>query len=197
MQPGINIHKPGKPLTASALRLIAATIFITAALTLTVSCDKAYDGWPGRAYVALAWYGHEPDYIEMGNEYIPALFYWNEYYRVAPGMYWIYYEGRYRRGGRDYEYSWELEYEVWEVPGTRGKPFRDGEDGPDAWFTIELTPDGPEVLYEESYPLKSALSNDDAGLILQNEDEIIFEKYSNNYGIRIRYKKAHPRSAGE
>lgn len=194
MQPEIYNNKLSIRQPAPGIRLIPASILLAAALFLLASCEKGYDGWPGRAYVALAWYGDEPDYIELENEYIPSVFYWDEYYRVAPGFYWLYYEGHYRRGGRDYEYAWDMEYEVWENPGTRGKPFKDGEDGPDAWFTIELTPDGPEILYEESYPLKSAIPDKEAEIIVQNDDEIIIEKHNNNYSIRIRYKKADPRS---
>ncbi len=171
-------------------------LFILVLLLILGSCEKGHDGWPGRAYVALSWLEHEPDYIELDNEYIPAVFYWDEYYRVAPGLYWIYYEGIHSRRGKLYEYAWEIEYEVWENPGERGKPFKDGLDGPDGYFTIELAPDGPEVYYEEFSPAKSATADENAGIVFRNDEEIIVEKHDNNFTLRIRYKKVDPRSAG-
>ena len=171
-------------------------LLILALFLMLGSCEKGHDGWPGRAYVALSWWEHEPDYIELDNDYIPVVFYWDEYYRVAPGSYWIYYEGVHSRRGKLYEYAWDLEYEVWENPGEQGKPFKDGLDGSDGYFTIELAPDGPEVYYEEFYPAKSATDGDNAGIILHSDDEIIIEKHSNNFSLRVKHRKVDPRPAG-
>lgn len=191
----LKIPWPGKSITIIRLKHFLPLLLILAALLLPAACEKGDDGWPGRAYVALSWYGHEPEFIEIENEYIPSVFYWDEFYRVAPGLYWVYYEGSYRRGGRDYAYAWELDYEVWENPGERGRPFKDGEDGPDAYFTVELTPEGPEIYHEDASYRKSAEDGNTPEIISNSGEEIILEKQDGNFSIRIRYRKTESRNA--
>lgn len=179
-------------------RLIVFGILLLAALLILGSCKKGEDGYPGFAFVEFTWIDTEPEYIEVENEFIPAIFYWNWFYRVDPGLYFIYYEGVHWRGGRGHPYAWELEYEVWENPGTKGKPFwQDGEDGPDAYFTIECSPFGPELYYEEFFPEKSAVSDQEYDIILDNGEEIVIERQHNQYNIRLRYKRVDPRGSGQ
>jgi hypothetical protein len=176
------------------LRKMYNLFILIAAILLLNSCEKGYDGWPGKAFVGFIWIDDEPAYIEFENEYIPSMFYWDEYYRVAPGLYYVYYEGEHFIGNQLYEYAWELEYEVYEIEGERGRPFRrDGTDGPDTYFTIECSPHGPELYFEEFYKEKSADIKGEAEVIINNGEEIIIEKTENNFGLRLRYKKTEPR----
>ncbi|TVR68276.1 MAG: hypothetical protein EA408_13710 [Marinilabiliales bacterium] len=173
----------------------AAWALLAAVLLLLPSCYKGEYGQPGLAFVAFTWIDDEPAYIEIENEFIPPVFYWDWFYRVDPGLYYIYYEGVHRRGGRLNPYAWELEYEVWENPGKKGKhPWQVGPDGPDAYFTIELTPFGPEVFYEEVYPEKSAQLEDETEIIMNNGDVIIIEKQNKNHTLRLTYRKVAPRN---
>ena len=176
------------------LRLTLAAILLLAVALLISSCEKGSYGEHGLAFVAFTWVEDEPEYIEIENEFIPAVFYWDWFYRVDPGLYYIYYEGNHRRGGRIIPYAWELEYEVWENPGKKGKAFwQPGDDGPDAYFTIELSPFGPEVIYEEVYHEKSAVPVEEQEDIISDSEEFIIEKQSNNYNLRLRYKRVEPR----
>ncbi len=181
---------PSKPKT----RLLALALLLAAGFLLLPSCYKGEYGQPGLAFVAFTWVEDEPEYIEIENEFIPPVFYWDWFYRVDPGHYYIYYEGVHSRRGRTNPYAWELEYEVWENPGKKGKhPWQIGPDGPDAYFTIELSPFGPEVFYEEVYPEKSAQLEDEPEIIMNNGDVIIIEKQSNNHSLRLTYRKVEPR----
>ncbi len=185
---GISIQK---------LRLIVAAILLLAVILLILSCEKGSYGEHGLAFVAFTWIEDEPEYIEIENEFIPAVFYWDWFYRVDPCIYYIYYEGNHWRGGRTNPYAWELEYEVWENPGKKGKhPWQTGSDGPDAYFTIELSPFGPEVFYEELYHEKSAVPVEEHEVIINDSEEIIIEKQSNSYNLRLRYKRVEPRGSG-
>ena len=80
------------------LRPTVTGIFLLAVILLISSCEKGSYGEYGLAFVAFAWIEDEPEYIEIENEFIPALFYWDWFYRVDPGLYYIYYEGDHRRG---------------------------------------------------------------------------------------------------
>lgn len=166
---------------------------ILAVLLLFSSCEKGYDGDPGMAFVSLIWTEDEPDYVENDNEFIPVSFIWDWYYPAAPGLYFTFYEGTHRAGGQLYEYAWEIEYEVWENPGKAGRPFVDGDNGPDAYFTIECNPYGPDTYYEEAYPEKSASAIYNSDTLLNNGNEIVIEKSNNNFSMRVTYKKVEPR----
>jgi len=153
------------------------------------SCEKGELGDPGLAFVAFTWTEHEPEYIEIANDFIPAVFYWDWYYRVDPGIYYVYYEGVFRRS----PYAWELEYEVWENEGTKGKhAWIKGTNGPDAYFTIELSPLGPEVIYEEIYPDKTGAHSELDLVVPEIGSTIIVEMNNNDFNLRLRYKKVEP-----
>ena len=176
-------------------RLIPASlaILLFSVLLSFSSCRKGLYGEDGWAFVSLTWIDDEPEYFEIENDFIPRVFFWDYYYRVEPGLYFIYYEGVHRRGGRVTPYAWELEYEVWVNEGERGKAYwQVGEDGPDAYFTIECSPFGPEVFYEEIYPEKSASLNEDTEVVMNDGEVIIVEKQSENYTMQIRYRKVEP-----
>ena len=190
---------PNNPLTGlsgfNRLRPAALTILLFSLLLSFSSCRKGLYGDDGWAFVSLTWIDDEPEYLEIENDFIPRVFFWDYYYRVEPGLYFIYYEGLHRRGGRVTPYAWELEYEVWVNKGERGKAYwQVGEDGPDAYFTIECSPFGPEVFYEEVYPEKSASLNEDTEVVMNDGEVIIVEKQSENYTMQIRYRKVEPRN---
>ena len=190
---------PNNPLTGlsgfNRLRPAALTILLFSLLLSFSSCRKGLYGDDGWAFVSLTWIDDEPEYLEIENDFIPRVFFWDYYYRVEPGLYFIYYEGVHRRGGRVTPYAWELEYEVWVNKGERGKAYwQVGEDGPDAYFTIECSPFGPEVFYEEVYPEKSASLNEDTEVVMNDGEVIIVEKQSENYTMQIRYRKVEPRN---
>lgn len=169
-------------------------MLLVAALSFLPSCEKGEEGLPGLAFVAFSWVTDEPDYIEIENEFIPAVFYWDWYYRVDPGTYYVYYEGEHRRSSGMEPYAWELEYEVWENPGKPGKYYwEEGPDGPDAYFTVELSPFGPEVYYEEVTAEKSAGTEETEAPLFQPGHEIIVEKQVKNFNLRLKYKMVTPR----
>lgn len=183
----IKRHIIGQKALAAMLLLFAFTF---------ASCEKGEEGNPGYAYVELTWFGQEPDYVEMDNDFIPTVFYWNWFYRVDPGIYNIYYEGHERILGIRIPYAWELEYEVWENPGKRGKyAWEKGPDGPDAYFTIELSPAGPEVYYEQVSADKSAGSSQGNGSRPKPGDVIVVEKQVKDFTMRLSYKCVEPRAA--
>ena len=169
--------------------VILVAIVITLSLSFT-SCEKGEYGQPGYAYVAFTWVDAEPDYIEIVNDYIPAVFFWNWFYRVDPGIYSVYYEGKHNRR----TYAWELEYEVWENDGKRAEfVWIEPKDGPDAYFTVELSPFGPEVIYEEVEVEKQGYVDDSDDHPAEIGHEIILEKHQEEYSLRLRYKRVEPR----
>jgi hypothetical protein len=162
---------------------------------LILSCQKGDEPYPGMAFVALAWEVTEPEYLEMENPFIPPVFYWDWFYRIDPGVYYIYYEGRHRVGGKINPFAWELEYEIWEYEGKRGRHYwQDGENGPDAYFTIVCSPFGPEVYHEKYTPEKSLLPDERILPAPGTEKEIILEEFAHSFGIRLRYRQVIPRS---
>ncbi len=55
-------------------RVLSFSILIFALLVLS-SCQKeyfGYDGFDGRAYLALSWSEAEPEYIDVGTNAIPS-----------------------------------------------------------------------------------------------------------------------------
>jgi hypothetical protein len=164
-------------------------------LLLIVSCQKGDEPYPGMAFVSLSWEVTEPEYIEMENPFIPPVFYWDWFYRIDPGVYFIYYEGRHRVGGKATPYAWELEYEIWEYEGKRGRHYwQDGEPGPDAYFTIICLPFGPEVYHEKYNTEKRLQSEEQIMPALGTEKEIVLEEFAHSFGIRLRYRQVIPRS---
>lgn len=155
------------------------------------SCEKGEYGEPGFAFVAFSWVDAEPDYLEIANDFIPAVFYWDWFYRVDPGIYYVYYEGKYGRN----DYAWELEYEVWEKEGKRAEfVWLEPENGPDAYFTVELSPFGPEVIYEEVEVEKQGYVDNSDSHPMEVGQEVILEKHHEGYSLRLRYKRVEPRN---
>ncbi|MBN1339588.1 MAG: hypothetical protein JXA03_09700 [Bacteroidales bacterium] len=151
-------------------------------LSLT-GCEKAWhghDGRPGNAYLSLAWQVAEPTYIDAGTGSIPPVFFWGEYYRISPGHYYIFYEGRMWNGMYWSWYAWQVEYDIWVNPGEPGDWYYNGADGPDNFFTIECNPYGPYIYHDYKNSGETA-------------DEIVITKKGDGYELRATYRKAEPK----
>jgi hypothetical protein len=169
---------PGK------VRKIIAVLLI---LSLT-ACEKAWhghDGRPGNAYLALTWQDVEPAYIDAGTNTIPPVFLWGEYYRIYPGDYSLYYEGTVWTGMAWARYSWEVYYEIWEIPGERGDWYYNGANGPDNFFTIGCNPFGP---YVGNFYKSTALFSD-YQLVSESDQEIVVKQKRDGMEVRITYSK--------
>lgn len=165
-------------------------LVITVLFGLITSCEIGSDGYDGRSYLALSYTLDEPDYIDAGTSSVPAIFYWNEYYRVQAGFYTFYYDGYYSEGFRVLDYAWEVDYEIYYLEGESGAYGYNGEDAPDAYFTIECNPFGPYV-YEDYY--KTAEIRD-ASVSEADAEKIVLLKEANRMGIKITYRKVDKRN---
>ncbi|MCP4551388.1 MAG: hypothetical protein GY834_04965 [Bacteroidetes bacterium] len=166
-------------------------LLILGLLTLG-ACHKEHiiiDGAPGRAYLALTWTEIEPDYIDPGTFAIPDLFYWDEYYRITPGFYTMYYDGAYYDQGDYIEYAWEVDYEIWINYGESGTTLYDGRDGADTYFVVECNPYDPYVYLD----LKSTQLNKEYTVLEEKEDLIIIQIVKGNYSIKLTYRKVEKR----
>jgi hypothetical protein len=153
------------------------------------SCQKAWygrDGRPGDAFVSFTWQVSEPTYIDVGNGAVPPVFYWGESYKIRPGNYTLYYEGEVWAGSGWALYSWEVIYEIWEVPGEQGDWYYNGSDGPDNYFNIECSPYGPYI----SSDYKSLVIDPKYDLISENKDEIVVEQKADGMRMKITYRKS-------
>ncbi|MCF8367704.1 MAG: hypothetical protein K9G76_01585 [Bacteroidales bacterium] len=162
-------------------------VFVLLILSLT-ACEKAWygsDGRPGDAYLALTWYEAEPEYLDAGTSAIPPVFYWDEYYRIQPGYYNLYYEGSVWAGLGWAYYGWDVDYEIYEIAGERGDWYYNGGDGPDNFFIIECNPYGPYV--GSSYKSKAL---DEKYTLLEEDDSTIkVQVKADGIGMTITYKK--------
>jgi hypothetical protein len=168
---------------------------VALALIALFNLSSCYEGRPGRdgqAYIALTWLDDEPSYIDPGTSSIPAYFQWGRFYRATPGIYNLYYEGQIPVAYGVAHYAWEMDYELYEIAGERPCMYIDGEDGPDTYFTLECSPFGPYYMDETEF--KSAVEKEGYALIEASEDEIVLQKESDAYGIRISVRKVNPRN---
>ena len=171
-------------------------ILIIAALFTITSCDDYYDGRPGRAYLSLTWYDAEPTFIDVGTHEIPETFYWDDYYRIDPGIYLLYYEGEIKIGPNWAYYSWEIEYEIWVNRGEDGIPGEYfGMDGEDTYFTVECSPYGPYIVTEEGYYKSSRTKQlpENFELISKTDNEIIIQQTAKTHSIKATYRKVERR----
>lgn len=168
---------------------VLAILFFTFFLTSCYKEPWGSDGFPGRAFLALTWVEAEPDYLDAGTSAIPEYFYWDDYYKINPGVYNFYYEGEVWTGSSWAFYSWEIDYEIWVNPGEPGGPSYNGHDGADTYFTIECSPFGPYV--SEYY--KGAAAEKDYKVISDTGDKIIIEKEKEEFTLRVIYNKVDKR----
>ncbi|MBE0641984.1 MAG: hypothetical protein IH599_08110 [Bacteroidales bacterium] len=179
------------PTLRVSIRYTALAALLGSVLFLSSCCDdRGRDGRPGRAFLALEWELDMPDYLDAGTPDIPATFEWGRSYRAYPGWYLLYYEGHYWNGSGNVSYAWEMEYEIWEAAGDRGGYNYDGEDGPDTYFTLWLSPTGPyfdETLAKRTPGTKYQLSETSEGQI-----EVLAE--GEGYSMRAVFRKLEPGS---
>jgi hypothetical protein len=156
---------------------------------LPSSCcdDRGDDGRPGRAYLALHWEVDMPDYLNAGTPDIPSTFEWGRYYRAYPAWYTLYYEGSFFNGQNNVNYAWDMEYEIFEMAGKKGTYYGDGEDGPDAFFDLILSPFGPFI---EEYIANKSTPGSTAEILEENSDYTVMMLESNGYGIKMIIRKA-------
>lgn len=183
------IEKLGEvKVTRKSVQIIIGILF-TFSLT---SCEKAWygrDGRAGDAYLALQWNQSEPTYIDAGTAAIPQIFYWNEFYRINPGYYQLYYEGRIWAGNGFATYAWEVNYEIWEIAGERGDWYYNGSDGPNNYFTIECNPYGPYI--DNGY--KSSVE-EKWEVLEANENQIIILQKADGLNMKVTYEKVNPKA---
>lgn len=172
----------------------ALKIFISGILLLTLtSCEKdywGYDGFDGRAYLALSWSDAEPEYIEPGTQAIPNIFYWDEYYRISPGIYTMYYDGEFWDGYGWLEYAWEVDYEIWINYGEEGDLFYNGLDGADNYFVVECNPYGPYVFLD----LKSKPLSAEFEVLASSENTTSLLMKKEHFSLKVTYKKVAKRA---
>ncbi|MBC8488660.1 MAG: hypothetical protein H8D45_21765 [Bacteroidetes bacterium] len=176
-----------------ARKRIRKLIAVLLILSLT-ACEKhawyGRDGKPGDAYLSLTWQVAEPTYIDAGSGAIPPVFYWGQFYKIYPGYYDLYYEGRVWDGMFWASYAWEVRYEIWEVRGEAGDWYYNGADGPDNYFTIECNPYGPYI--QSTY--KSTELDSKYELIEENENEITVVQKGEGSNLKITYKKVESKN---
>jgi len=191
----IHLTKQCNPFTFSKKQIFYIATFMLLSVILLTSCEKDYwgrDGNPGRAYLALTWYDNEPDYLDIGNTEIPHQFYWDEFYRVTPGFYNMYYEITYESWGFVKSRAFEMDYEIWEESGEAGRLNYNGQDGRDAYFTLELDKKGPSIYHELSYKSEDT-QEPEIGNAEINKNFTITQK-KNGLGIKITWREVELKS---
>lgn len=172
-QSGLKINKP-----------LPYTIILFILLGLS-SCTE--DIWiiespqHSKAYLALTWTEDEPEYIDVGTNAIPDVFYWNDYYHIRPGFYSLYYDGLYSDGYDYIEYAWEVDYEIY----TNDRYYDD-----DNYFSIDLNPNGPFVYLD----YKTATVNQNFKILENTETKITILKEEKEYSMKVSYKKVDRRN---
>jgi hypothetical protein len=169
--------------------LLKSGLLLLIIFTLSSCYKEAWygrDGQAGNAYLALTWIDAKPEYIDAGTGDIPPVFEYGRYYPAYPGFYKLYYEGRFWNGQAYAFYAWEVEYEIWRMPGEPGGPYYNGANGADNYFSVECSPYGPWV-YGPGY--KSATLPEAYKLVEQSDDVIIVTMERETMGITITYRK--------
>ena len=180
---------------SKSMNLLAGyRMFIAVVLLLFLnSCQKeywGYDGFDGKAFIALSWTGAEPDYIDPGTNAIPSDFYWDEYYRIHPGIYTLYYDGMVGTSNGWVEYAWEVDYEIWINYGEQGSRFYDGIDGLDNYFVLVCNPYGPDIFLD----LKSKSLNSNYEIISSTDDMKVVLTKNEYFSMKATYRKVEKRT---
>jgi len=181
--------KGEEPVARKKVDKIIAVLFM---LSLA-ACEKPWhgsNGSPGDAFLSLEWEVEEPEYIDAGTGAVPPVFYWGEFYKIRPGVYDLYYDGRVWTGMAWATYAWEVMYEIWEIPGERGDWYYHGKNGPDNFFTIVCSPYGPMV--DNSYKNSEAIKNFE--LIRETEDEIVIKQKAQGFEMKLTYTKVESKN---
>ena len=184
-----NVIKSGEAATRITGPRIIWLLFLALAALFLSSCYQepwyGHNGQPGNAFLSLTWVDAKPEYIDAGTGDIPPVFEYGRYYKSWPGYYTMYYDGRFWNGQAHAFYAWEVDYEIWETSGEPGGMYYNGANGPDNYFTIEMSPFGPWI-YGPGY--KSAALPEGYKLVEEDEEKIVIEKEDTSFGIRITYR---------
>lgn len=177
-----------KPFLA-LIAILSASFIIT-----TTSCHVGSDGRPGLAYITFEWEVSKPDFIDCGTPAVPPNFYYGTYYRISPGWYTAFYEGKVWTGQAWGTYAWEMDYEIWVNPGQRGGYGYNGKDGLNTYMNFVCTPYGPKIYRHESYMRKAqdSDSDDTAREEVTGTDGTV-EFQAGEYSVRMTYRKVEPR----
>ncbi len=177
-------ERKNRPSGLKKRKLLSYSILLITLLGLT-SCSEDY--WiiesPQRsiAYLALTWSEDEPDYIDVGTNAIPEVFYWNDYYHIHSGFYSLYYDGLYNDGYNYIEYAWEVEYEIYTNNGSYIE---------DNYFSIDLNPNGPLVYLD----YKTTSINSNFKVLENSKSKIVILKEEKGYLLKITYNKVERRN---
>lgn len=171
--------------------LLGLSAFLLFAILFTsTSCTVGSDGRPGLAYIAFKWEVAKPEYIDCGTPAVPPNFNYDTYYRITPGWYTAYYEGKVWTGQAYGTYAWEMDYEIWINEGQRGGWGYNGKDGMNTYLDFVCSPHGPYLLRHESYLRTARELPEGYELISDNGDEIVVKVEMPEYVMRITYKKS-------
>jgi hypothetical protein len=179
----VNQKKKSQKIEIMKITKLLLAIFVFIITLFTTSCEKYQDGVAGRVFMSVSWSNDEPDYIETGNSNFPTSFFYDDYYETTPGIYTIYYEGVFWNGSANAKYSWEVDYELWISPGESARSTRDGLNGLDNYFNIDLSPYGPYTSMTNK-----RMSNNESNIEVLEPGVYRIIKKSNEYNIKITYK---------
>jgi len=172
--------------------LLIALLFVSGMLIITPSCHVGTDGRPGLAYISFDWEESKPEFIDCGTSAVPPNFYYGTSYRINPGWYTAYYEGKVWNGQAWGTYAWEMDYEIWVNPGQRGGYGYNGKDGMNTYLNFICSPYGPKLFRQDAYlrkaPVEAEIIDSE---ILPNGDQVM-EYHVDDYSVRITYRKAEP-----
>jgi hypothetical protein len=171
----------------------AASLFLLAfILTTAPSCYVGADGNPGLAYIAFEWEDTKPEYIDCGTPAVPPQFTYGSYYRITPGWYHAYYDGKVWNGSAWGTYAWEMDYEIWINPGERGGYGYNGRDGMNTYLNFVCSPYGPELFRHDDY-LRKAREVVPSRSEVNADNERIVTYQVGEYTVKIIIRKVAPR----
>jgi hypothetical protein len=175
--------------------LLFAALVATSLLITNTSCTVGADGRPGLAYLSFEWEVSKPEYIDCGTPAVPPNFYYGTFYRTNPGLYTAYYDGKVWNGMAWGSYAWEMDYEIWILPGQRGGYGYNGKDGLNTYLTFVCSPYGPKLFRSESYMRKGTPAEPTRiHEATTPGGEQVIEYTVNEYTIKVTYRAVEPRT---
>ncbi|MDO9512969.1 MAG: hypothetical protein Q7J34_14545 [Bacteroidales bacterium] len=160
-------------------RRVALWLLIATGSLMMSSCYKGLNGLDGRAFMSLNYEKNRPSLIDAGTASIPNLFEWGRFYEAQAGWYYLYYEGSTYSPYGIMKYAWQLEYEIYRIQGEPGGWGYDGEDAPDALFTLLCRPEGPSFIEQNIYKQSE----------IQSDSVYTLETHSQGYELRVKARK--------
>lgn len=182
------------PTRRKSVFLIALFTVFSSLIFITPSCYVGSDGLPGLAYVAFEWEESKPEYIDCGTASVPPNFYYGTYYRINPGWYTAYYDGKVWNGSAWGTYAWEMDYEIWVNPGQRGGYGYNGKNGMNTYLNFVCSPYGPELFRHDDYLRKAPEKVVSKDTMVDGKMNQVLEFESGEYKIRVTYRSVEPRS---